>query len=147
MAHPLDGARLKVVWAQKHLDLFKVELGRYLDSNPHDAVPQIKGDIATIQATLRVHPPLELSCIIGDCVCNLRAALDYISWELANHFAVRNGITPPTTKTNLYFPLAKMKELVRIDLRSWSGSVSPQERLLTSRTRSRTRLGMSRSTI
>ena len=36
MNHPLDGARLKVVRAQGHLNSLKSEIGTYLDTPPYE---------------------------------------------------------------------------------------------------------------
>src|SRR5690348_6278202 len=38
MNHPLDGARLKVVRAQEHLDALKAEIRMYLDEQPHQII-------------------------------------------------------------------------------------------------------------
>jgi hypothetical protein len=84
MPHPLDGARLKVVRAKKHLTTLKREITRYLNSKPYDFNVDRKGQTITVtRAIINVEPPSALSCILGDCVGNLRAALDYIAWQLA----------------------------------------------------------------
>src|SRR4051812_18603330 len=113
MNHPLDGARLKIVRAQEHLDSLKAEIEMYLHEQPHEVYsrPQTypynsrRGAAyaayysASIQHVLPALipgvPPLRLSTIIGDCVTNARAALDYIVWELAQRF-----FDPPFDLTN-----------------------------------------------
>src|SRR5262245_15024560 len=103
MSHPLDGARLKVVRAQEHLESLKDESRGYLDGHPYKIITEEIHDpqgFPSMQAILpdgspkltkywkftpEVHtlPPLRLSALIGDVVGNLRAALDYIVWQLA----------------------------------------------------------------
>ena len=83
MAHPLDGARLKIVRAQEHIDSLKAEIATYLDKRPYEISTQITGDPPLRMPVTTIPPPLRLSTIIGDFVTNVRASLDYIVWELA----------------------------------------------------------------
>ena len=96
MKHPLDGARLKVVRAQEHLDALNAEIRMYLDEQPHEVWSQVKAietrwhpayysqrPIFTLPGIVPGQPPLRFSSIIGDCLTNARAALDYIVWQLA----------------------------------------------------------------
>jgi hypothetical protein len=105
MNHPLDGARLKVIWAQKHLDLLKGELAAYLDSTPYESVIEIQPDEITAHRPVIAAPPVEMSARVGDCVQNLMASLDYIAWELASKFAGRQLIPPPDGTDKPSFPL------------------------------------------
>jgi hypothetical protein len=83
MRHPLDGARLKIVRAQKHLDSLKDEISRYLDTHPYEFPTEHEGNVVAARpAIVSEPPPLELGCIAGDCFSNLRKSLDYIAWEL-----------------------------------------------------------------
>jgi len=86
---PLDGARLKVVRAQIHLDSLKDEIRDYINSNPYKVPVRVQYDTSRFPIiTITRDPALETSLIIGDCVTNLRAALDYVVWALAErHFA------------------------------------------------------------
>jgi hypothetical protein len=88
MPHPLDGSRLKVIRAQEHLDSLKAEIGMYLNNDPYEIIPNEQPKPGQYSGTIRVKvpPPLRLSAVIGDCVTNCRAALDYIVWELASHY-------------------------------------------------------------
>jgi hypothetical protein len=86
MHHPLDGAKLKVVRAQEHLDAFKRELGTYHDSEPVGWVTTFdKPGFVTVTPAIK-EVPAHLSCIIGDCVTNLNAALDYVAWQIGLKF-------------------------------------------------------------
>jgi len=88
MSHPLDGARLKVIRAQEHIDSLRAEIGIYLNSNPYSIVTKEQADASEHEFTVTSSPPPRLSAIIGDCVTNARAALDYIMWELAAKYFV-----------------------------------------------------------
>ena len=101
---PLDGARLKIVWAEKHLDRLKSEIRAYLDSKPFAIESRREGRVIHVGATIITkEPPLDLGCIFGDCLNNLRSSLDYIAWELATKH------TPPAVLgrqvSSIYFPL------------------------------------------
>src|SRR5437868_3625124 len=97
MPHPLDGSKLKVIRAQEHLDSLKTEIRRYLKDQPSEAIsygtdhPDALFVIHNFPDNLSFpSPPVLFSAIIGDCVTNARAALDYIMWELAQRY-----LTPP----------------------------------------------------
>ena len=83
MAHPLDGARLKIVRAKQHLESFNEEAFRYVNTKPCKVVSKIEGDYVGIEGVVTSQPPPAFACIVGDFVTNLRAALDYIAWEIA----------------------------------------------------------------
>jgi hypothetical protein len=105
MNHPLDGAKRKVVWAEKHLSALQDEIGRYLDSHPYEIPTEHEGDVVAVRpAIVKVEPPLDLGCIFGDCLANLRACLDYIAWQLAVRFA---ATAPIVGKDRIQFPLAR----------------------------------------
>jgi hypothetical protein len=84
MAHPLDGARLKIVRAHKHLKSLDDEIERYLKTKPYDIVVKREGNLTIAEGVVTVEPPDSTSCIVGDCITNLRAALDYIAWEIVS---------------------------------------------------------------
>src|SRR5579872_1380415 len=104
--HPLDGARLKVVRAQKHLKLLKDKIGAYLNTNPYEFPTEQDGERMTARAAVikpGCEPSEELSCIIGECVGPLRSSLDYITWELAKRFHVPAPIVG--VNRDISFPL------------------------------------------
>jgi len=86
MAHPLYGARLKVVRAQEHLESFDKDAWRYVNTEPCEAVFKKDGDDISVEGIIKTEPPPALACILGDFGTNLRAALDYIAWELFTKF-------------------------------------------------------------
>jgi len=115
MNHPLDGARLKVVRAQEHLDSLKAEIRMYLDEQPHEVRSEPKHNVHPAYPHIEIlrdltpaPPPLRFSAIIGDCVTNVRAALDYIVWELAQrHFVPSFDIANRNDRRIVSFPLSE----------------------------------------
>jgi len=125
MDHPLDGARLKVSSAREHLDVLRSEVGDYLGVNggtkPYmvrvkqkaegaaaERLRELRPDVVSwwlIEFDIRVPPPLRLSAIAGDCVANLRSALDYVAWSLAGRYAARPLQPPPLGQDKIYFPI------------------------------------------
>jgi len=56
--------------------------------HPYEFPAEQKGDVITAKpAVIKVQPPLELGCIVADCLGNLRSSLDYIAWELASKYS------------------------------------------------------------
>src|SRR3954469_10232103 len=94
MPHPLDGARLKIFRAQEHLDSLKAEIRMYSDAKPYRFPAKQKGTEWTVQSEV-TDPPIRFSTLVGDCVVNARAALDYIGWQLCDRYLV-----PPVDLTN-----------------------------------------------
>lgn len=126
MTHPLDGARLKIARAREHLESLRVDIRTYLDEQPHEVRSQPETRMHTSRAATNfyafyaqqnpVHslppipvpgvPPPNLSTIIGDCVTNARAALDYIVWELAQrYFKPPFDITDRNDRRIVAFPI------------------------------------------
>ena len=106
MKHPLDGAKLKIVRAQKHLNALKNDIALYLSTNPYEFPTEQDGDVLTARPAIikaGCEPSDEFSCIIGECVGALRHSLDYIAWEIAKRFHV----PPPIVGKNrdISFPI------------------------------------------
>jgi len=113
---PLDGARLKVVRAQEHLNSLKAEIGKYLDSRPYEFRAEIDRDyVSARSAKINVDPPLRLGCILGDCLSNLRTSLDFVAWQLV---VKHSSVTPVVGKDRIYFPLSKDAASFRANGRS-----------------------------
>jgi hypothetical protein len=104
---PLDGAKLKIVRAQKHLDCLNREIGAYLDTKPYKVPVSRRGQLIRIGSPfITSDPPPDLGCIFGDCLNNLMSSLDYIAWELGTKhtpIAVLTG----RHGSSLHFPLHK----------------------------------------
>jgi hypothetical protein len=109
MAHRLDGVRLKLVRAEQHLDAiakaFKpYRYGTFQVRAKND--PQFGGRVFTIHLP---HPGLTTSPVIGDCVHNIRSALDYI----VSQFVLAAGGTPTHQGFPICDTLKSFKEHVR----------------------------------
>lgn len=106
MRHPLDGARFKIIRAQEHFDAFKTEGAAFLDTKPYRFESEVYGDYWWVKPRATVQPPLRLSGIIGDCVTNIRASLDYVVWELAGkYFTIAIDLSRPGDRQILNFPI------------------------------------------
>lgn len=86
MGHPLDGIREKITRAEAHLETLTAEI----ESLRHNCTVLAKkqpdrDSIFDLHASFP-EPSLSLSCIISDCLINLRTALDYIVYELATKY-------------------------------------------------------------
>ena len=102
-----DSVRLKVDWAEKHLDALDAEIHRWTSGprNPRrlqrirDGVPPTE-----FRAQFRFDPPIldTVPMLIGDAVHNLRSALDHLACALADLEV------PPTSETgqpDIEFPI------------------------------------------
>ncbi len=85
MSHPLDGCFTKLERAGHHLVSFQQAALQLQGTNPDPILvefdPERGQDVFRAQGDMSA-PPLEWSGIVGDVVHNLRAALDYLIWEL-----------------------------------------------------------------
>jgi hypothetical protein len=114
MIHPLDGARLKVVRAQEHLDTFKSDASTFLRPDPYRFESEVYGEYWWVKPKLTSHPDPHLSVVIGDVVTNIRAALDYIIWELARrYFNPPINLDKPFDRVILTFPMLLANPLRR----------------------------------
>lgn len=107
----------KLVRAQTHLGELHSRISAWRASAPYTTQAEIAADRLSWRLTLRVtqQPPVvEWSTIAGDCVHNLRSALDAAVWEVAT----RDGSTPPNPKS-LYFPIV-------VDRSRWGATVQSQ---------------------
>lgn len=105
MTHPLDGARLKIIWAQKHLDALNVEVADYVKGDPYAITVGNDPQYFDSTANITHHPKDTLGAIIGDCLQNLNSALDYVMWEIAGTFAGRELLPSPIGNDTPHFPI------------------------------------------
>src|SRR6185312_1300434 len=105
MAHPLNGARLKVCRAEEHLQALKESIADYVASVPYELAAEDDGETVNLVLTLISHPDPTIGAVIGDCLHNLRSALDYLMWELAGTYVNRRLEPPPDGKDRVYFPI------------------------------------------
>jgi hypothetical protein len=105
MNHPLDGVREKIIRAETHLATVRAEVQSHKNKCTVLAKKQRKADsLFDLYANFPT-PDLSLSCVISDCINNLRTALDHLVHELAS----RNGepaihsLFPICNTSNTYY--------------------------------------------
>ena len=105
----LDGARAKIERSERQVDELKIALREWVAAIGNPATirsVEHKTDWKQITGTLAgIKPPVECSVILGDCVHNLRSALDHLvaamapAYEYTTQFPVFWNDTPETRKT------------------------------------------------
>lgn len=105
MAHPLDSANLKLVRAYKHFQDIATICERFKHGEC-EIIPEIDPDdlnVGLLRIRLSPKVPPDLSPMTGDCLFNVRSALDHIAWQLV---LLKN----PTPGKRLIFPISKSSE-------------------------------------
>jgi hypothetical protein len=92
--HALDGCYLKLDRAAEHIDTFDSESEQFLAEKPFAVTPQVNAEgtrcVYWFESTQ--DPPPRLSLIIGDCVANLKSALDRFAYQVSV-LAGKNSVT------------------------------------------------------
>ena len=120
--HPLDGAFARVDRADKHLADLKSKISErecdQIQANPIEADPDNPGNLL-LRPTKGVLPidPI-FGILVGECVYNLRAALDYLVYELA---IVDSGHIQDGTQ----FPIESKKEIFTRRAKTWLKGINP----------------------
>jgi hypothetical protein len=98
----IDGVRLKIERAKKHISDLDVSIRAFCDSEPYSLGIKEHPEIAQVALHVRNIEPIpdEIALVIGDAVHNLRSALDHLSWQL-----VEAGGGTPSRST--YFPICQ----------------------------------------
>jgi hypothetical protein len=82
----LEGSHAKRNRAETHLKAIEQRIGEFLEGDPYpvtvEPYPE-EGRYLVKLVNPKSLPAQELALLIGDCVHNMRSALDYIVWELA----------------------------------------------------------------
>lgn len=80
----LDDIHVKLARAKEHLDTLNSEIDRFATKKPYafHVITEYGSNRSHDVEWLR-EPPLRWSAIVGDCVHNLRSALDHIVWALS----------------------------------------------------------------
>ena len=84
MGHPLDGVQEKITRAESLLGSITAEIETHKTRCIVLARKQRDRESLFELHAVFPEPSLELSCLISDCLNNLRTALDYIVYELAS---------------------------------------------------------------
>jgi len=100
---------LKLKWAKSHLDLLGEKIGDFRKSNTQTVSSY--DDTANGRYVIRVQIPhtdaiFDIALIVGDFVCNLRACLDHLAWQLA----LFSAVTSPPSK-EICFPICDRDSL------------------------------------
>jgi hypothetical protein len=96
---------LKLDRAVQHLERLQSEVKRWLGRHPYFVVSKFdpqRGE-HSIWVQPESDPPPELGLIIGDCLHNLRSALDSLVYDLAR--AYQRGALPPQVAGRSEFPI------------------------------------------
>jgi hypothetical protein len=129
MAHPLDGAVARIQRANRHIDelISAIECFRKACENnfiANQKFPRVKpGSGRQLSLSISrsggspIDVPHEISAIIGDIIHNLRAALDYLVFELAlkdsgfpqdgTQFIIEDVKSDPNNKKRGFDPVSK----------------------------------------
>jgi hypothetical protein len=106
VGQPLDGAWAKITRAYDHFDCLKAEINAADYSDSLSFRQQYDVDAGTIEITIEGvrELPIKWALDAGDILQNLRAALNYLAWELARwNLAQRGETRDPSDATQ--FPI------------------------------------------
>jgi hypothetical protein len=81
LTHP----RAKLDRAAEHLDALHAELRRFSEREPHAVAPDdgLDDGWKVLRFQVKEEPPIQLGLVLGDCIHNLRSALDNLVCQLA----------------------------------------------------------------
>lgn len=114
MARQPFNHELRLERALHYLQSLEVEVTRWVENRPYRLWTEFnpKSGKNLIWAEVLEQPPAKLGLIIGDCLHNLRSALDNLSYELA--LAHYGGRLPSNIASSSAFPLlGSMQEFTR----------------------------------
>lgn len=102
----LSSVNAKLRRANSHFEMLRDELIRWRDGNPYSGTVESNTDSTRYSFHIHIKgtPDFEWwSLIVGDCVHNLRAALEHLVYAIAIH---ESGQNPPPKEDRLAFPIA-----------------------------------------
>jgi hypothetical protein len=122
--HPLDGPRLKLRRAEKHLNDVKTTIDTFIKNKPYTFVVEADPEPPNYVIVARVKQPApddELSVIIGDFAHNTRSALDLLIYQLSE--------LPPDDRGRfrLQFPIFHTPEGYRDNVNRYLAMVAPEQ--------------------
>lgn len=102
---PLESVRKNIFRAAFHHKCLQSELEGYFKTNPGHIVLEADSSLDSISFTIKPKKPMpaRFGIIVGDCLQNLRSAMDYLVWELV--LAAKNE---PSDKN--MFPICSTSE-------------------------------------
>lgn len=83
-APSLAGPRIKLAWAESHLQLFQDEWQKVVEAHEYTFIHEVHADGLNHRYRAVAVPDLDpkWTLLLGDCVANLRSALDQLVYEL-----------------------------------------------------------------
>jgi hypothetical protein len=112
----LDDIRVKLDRAKEHLDALNADLQQFATEEPHPLHVVIPDRAYTVQDVVWMRdPPARWGALVGDCVHNLRSALDHIVWALSggNRYAPQHAEFPIFENPFKFFERTKKGEPAR----------------------------------
>jgi len=109
MPAQFDGVRAKLDRADQHLRTLQHAFDLWVGGETYEIVDVIDYDTGEDILTFRwvtAQPYVEWGLLVGDCVHNLRSALDHLVYALAVN---SSGVDPPPNARRLQFPIADQK--------------------------------------
>jgi len=111
MVPNLDSVHGKIERAEFHAKTLFDEINLWLQSNPFEIRKVVNGDstrYSIIAYLVGTEPPIKRwTLMVGDCVHNLRCALDHLVYAIAVHESEKE---PPPDERTLMFPITDTPE-------------------------------------
>ncbi|MBI4479466.1 MAG: hypothetical protein HY651_05545 [Acidobacteria bacterium] len=76
--------KLKLIRAEEHLSLLDRRIEEYFNGKPLEVVKEADAEFVRFVLRIREQPAPYLGVIIGDCLHNMRSALDHLLWQFIN---------------------------------------------------------------
>ena len=117
---------LKLDRAREHLSSLDDEWRRWREGEPYRFVHEPHGDVSeyVIRAKIFEQPPARFAIMLGDCVYNLRSALDNLAYELAVAAHRRRGMALPDEVADASaFPICIRREAFRSQRKGRKGKI------------------------
>lgn len=118
MAIP-ESVILKILRAKEHYDTFVAEMHGEFQSHAGRLVVEIDPFSNSVRQTFTAPLPPRFALIVGDCLDNLRSALDFVVWELV---LAANGV--PSEKNT--FPVCDAPRSFKDATRSRLSGLTPK---------------------
>lgn len=108
MSLNIDSVNAKLARAEEHRDALERELATWGHDNPYELLREVNAEFTRFSVRLRIKRSPDLvrwGLLFGDCIHNLRCALDHLAHAIARHEL--RGQVPDDVAYNLQFVLAR----------------------------------------
>jgi hypothetical protein len=108
MRKSLEDIALKIRWANKHIDDFRVAAVDFMRTNPYEILVETDSNAGKRIYTITVVKPVapQIRLIAGDAIQNLRSALDYLACALVR-------VTGTEPSKYVCFPISESEPLTK----------------------------------